>query len=300
MAKMCTPAIQKFEKKKRGKEKKYSPAKEAWKRLCRNRTALIGLVIIVALLFVAVFADVIAPYGFQEQVIQEAYQTPSAKHLFGTDNFGRDLFSRCVYGTRYTLALGAMCVLSAILTGGVLGLIAGYAGGKIDNYIMRAMDVLQSIPQVLMAICVSAALGNGVWQLVTAMTVATMSVMTRNFRAAIINVRTAEYVESSQAIGVGRVRMVLKHMVPNAIGVIVIYIVQTLGNSIGTISALSYLGVGLKPPAAEWGLILSDSKGFFTSFPHMVFFPAFLIMITVMAMNMLGDGLRDAFDPRLK
>ncbi len=299
MAKMYTPAMKKFDKHKK-KNLKYSPMRESWRRLCRNRTAIIGLVVIAVLIFVAIFADFIAPYEFQEQNIMSAYQTPSVEHLFGTDNFGRDLFSRCVYGARYTLLLGVLCVLSALFTGGILGLIAGYAGGKVDNYIMRFMDILQAIPQVLMAICVSAALGNGVWQLVTAMTVSTLSVMTRNFRAAIINVRTAEYIESSQAIGVGRVRMVLRHMLPNAIGVIVVYIVQTMSNSITIIASLSYLGVGLSPPAAEWGLILSDSKGFFTSFPHMIFFPAVLIMITVLAMNMLGDGLRDAFDPRLK
>lgn len=299
MAKMQTPAMVKFEKQKR-KMKSYSPAREAWRRLCRNRTALLGLFILIFLLVVAVFANFIAPYEFQEQMVTEAYQTPSLKHLFGTDNFGRDLFSRCVYGTRYTLLLGLLCVLASLATGGVLGMMAGYAGGKLDNYIMRCMDILQAIPQVLLAICIASALGNGVWQLIAAMTISNLPVMTRNFRTAILNVRTAEYIESSQAIGVNKVEMVLRHMLPNAVGVIVIYVVQVMANSISTIASLSYLGVGLQPPAAEWGLILSDCKGFFTSFPHMVLFPALLIMITVLAMNMLGDGLRDAFDPRLK
>lgn len=299
MAKMQTPAMAKFEKQKK-KMKSYSPAREAWRRLCRNRTALLGLFILIFLLLMAVFANFIAPYEFQEQMITEAYQTPSLKHLFGTDNFGRDLFSRCVYGTRYTLLLGLLCVLASLATGGVMGMVAGYAGGKLDNYIMRCMDILQAIPQVLLAICIASALGNGVWQLITAMTISNLPVMTRNFRTAILNVRTAEYIESSQAIGVNKVEMILRHMLPNAVGVIVIYVVQVMANSISTIASLSYLGVGLQPPAAEWGLILSDCKGFFTSFPHMVLFPALLIMITVLAMNMLGDGLRDAFDPRLK
>ena len=299
MAKMQTPAMAKFEKQKK-KMKSYSPAREAWRRLCRNRTALLGLFILIFLLLMAVFANFIAPYEFQEQMITEAYQTPSLKHLFGTDNFGRDLFSRCVYGTRYTLLLGLLCVLASLATGGAMGMVAGYAGGKLDNYIMRCMDILQAIPRVLLAICIASALGNGVWQLITAMTISNLPVMTRNFRTAILNVRTAEYIESSQAIGVNKVEMVLRHMLPNAVGVIVIYVVQVMANSISTIASLSYLGVGLQPPAAEWGLILSDCKGFFTSFPHMVLFPALLIMITVLAMNMLGDGLRDAFDPRLK
>ena len=299
MAKMYTPAMAQYAKKHK-KPQKYSPAREAWKRLRRNRTALLGLIIIIALLLVAIFADFIAPYEYQEQIIADAYQTPSLKHLFGTDNFGRDLFSRCVYGARYTLMLSVLCVLAATCTGGVLGLAAGYLGGRIDNYIMRFMDILQAIPQVLMAICVSSALGNGLWQLITAMTISSMPIMTRNFRASIINVRTAEYIESSRAIGVNRVQMVIRHMIPNAVGVIVVYVVQTMSNSITVIASLSYLGVGLKPPAAEWGLILSYYKVFFMSFPHMVLFPALMIMIVVLAMNMLGDGLRDAFDPRLK
>lgn len=298
MAKMQTPAMERYAKKHR-KAKKYSPAREAWKRLCRNQTAVIGLIILVILVLVAIFADFIAPYEFQEMA-SIPYSTPNATNWFGTDNFGRDLFSRCVYGTRYTLLLSMLCMLAAVLTGGVLGSIAGYAGGKVDNYIMRIMDILQSIPSILMAICIAAALGNGLWQLIVAMTISMMPLMARNFRAGIINVRTAEYVESSKSIGVGQVRMILKHMLPNAVGVLIIYVVQTMSMSITIVASLSYMGVGLKPPAAEWGLILSDAKGYFTSFPHMVLFPALMIMITVLAMNMLGNGLRDAFDPRLK
>lgn len=299
MAKIHTPAMDVYAKKHK-KVVKYSPAREAWKRLCRNRTAILGLAILIILILVAIFADFIAPYEYQEQIITDAYQTPSAVHWFGTDNLGRDLFSRCVYGARYTLLLSVLCVLAAMCTGGVLGMIAGYIGGRVDNYIMRFMDILQAIPQVLMAICISSALGNGLWQLITAMTISSLPIMTRNFRAAIINVRTAEYIESSRAIGVNRFQMVVRHMIPNAVGVIVIYVISTMSSSITIVASLSYMGVGLAPPAAEWGLILNDCKGFFTSFPHMVLFPALMIMIAVLSMNMLGDGLRDAFDPRLK
>lgn len=299
MAKLYTPAMARYERKNR-KPKKYSPGREAWKRLCRNRTAILGLFILIVLMLMAITANWIAPYGYQEQVYADAYQTPSWKHLFGTDNFGRDLLSRCIYGARYTLSLSVICVLTATCTGGLLGLIAGYFGGKVDNVIMRIMDVFQAIPQVLMAICVSSALGNGIPQLVTAITISSMPVMSKNFRAAIMNVKTAEYVESSKAIGVKRARMIAKHMIPNAIGVMVIYVVGVMSTSINIIASLSYLGVGLNPPAAEWGLILSDAKAYFTSYPHMVLFPAMMIMISILAFNMLGDGLRDAFDPRLK
>ena len=299
MSKIVTPAMVKYQKKNR-KPRKYSPAKESWKRFCRNRTAVLGLVILGLLLLMAIFADIIAPYGFQEQNMREMYQTPSAAHWFGTDNFGRDLFSRCVYGARYSLSLSMICVITSTLTGGALGLVSGYCGGKVDNIIMRLMDVLQSIPMVLMALTISSALGNGMWQLVTAITVSCFPSMARNFRNAILNVKTADYIESSRAIGVKQVNMVLRHMLPNAVGVIIIYVVSTMSATVTLVASLSYLGVGLTPPAAEWGLILSDGKAFFATYPHMVIFPAIMIMITVMALNMVGDGLRDAFDPRLK
>lgn len=299
MAKMYTPAMEEYAKKHK-KPVKYSFAREAWRRLVRNKTAVVGLVIVIILIFVAFFVSFIAPYGYQEQIYADAYQTPSLKHLFGTDNFGRDLLSRCMYGARYTLLLGCACVITATCTGGALGMVAGYFGGRVDNIIMRIMDVFQAIPQVMMAICISSALGNGVPQLVTAITVASMPVMSRNFRAAVINVKTADYVESSKAIGVGQLRMIFKHLVPNAVGVMIIYVVGIMSTSIGVIASLSYLGVGLNPPAAEWGLILSEGKAFFTSFPHMLLFPAAMIAIATLALNMLGDGLRDAFDPRLK
>ena len=299
MSKLNTPAMQAYAKKHQ-KPRKYSAGRETWQRFCRNRTAVIGLVIVGVLIIMAIFANAIAPFGFQEQMAVDAYQGPSVKHLFGTDNFGRDLFSRCVFGARYTLFLGILCVITATLTGGFLGMIAGYFGGKVDNVIMRLMDVLQAIPSVLLAICISSALGNGIPQLVTAITVSSMPIMSKNFRAAIINVKTAEYVESSKAIGVGRMRMLFKHMIPNAIGVMIIYVVGMMSTAISVIASLSYLGVGLNPPAAEWGLILSESKAFFTSFPYMLLFPAAMIGIATLSLNMLGDGLRDAFDPKLK
>lgn len=301
MAKRMTPEIARFKKKNAGKTIKVStPGREAWRRLCRNRTALVGLAIIFLMLIMAIFAGWIAPYEYQEQIHMDAYQTPSVKHLFGTDNFGRDLFSRCVYGARYSLSLGLLCVITSFLTGGMLGVIAGYFGGRIDDVIMRIMDMFQAIPQVLLAISVTAALGNGIPQMIAAITISTMPTISKNCRAAILNVKNADYVESSQAIGVGKWRMIFRHMIPNSVGVMVIFVVGLMGATINMMASLSYLGVGLNPPTPEWGLVLSDAKGFFTAFPHMVLFPALMILITILAFNMLGDGLRDAFDPRLK
>ena len=296
-----TPEIERFQKKNKGKAIKVStPGREAWRRLCRNRTALIGLGILMVMMVFALLANVIAPYDYQDQILTDAYQTPSSTHIFGTDNFGRDLFSRCVYGARYSLLLALLCVVCAFATGGLLGVIAGYFGGRVDDIIMRFMDMFQAIPQVLLAISVTAALGNGIPQLIAAVTISTMPTISKNCRAAILNVRNADYVESSRSIGVGQWGMIFKHMIPNALGVMVIFVVGLMGASINMMAGLSYLGVGLNPPTPEWGLILSDGKAFFTSFPHMVLFPAAMILLTILAFNMLGDGLRDAFDPRLK
>jgi len=302
MSKIITPAIEKYAKKyKGGANRRIStPGREAWRRLKRNRTALIGMSIISFLLLVAVFADLIAPFDYQQQIFQDAYQTPGASHLFGTDNFGRDLFSRCVYGARYSLLLAVACVLASFATGGLIGVIAGYFGGRIDNTIMRFMDVLQAVPQVLLAISITAALGNGIPQMITAITISAMPVISKNCRAAVLNVKNAEYIEASKAIGVGRTRMIIRHILPNAVGIMTIFVVGLMGASISMMASLSYLGIGITPPTPEWGLVLAGAKSYFTAYPHMVLFPAAMIMITILSFNMLGDGLRDAFDPRLK
>jgi len=302
MPKISTPAIERYAAKHRGgRKRKYSsPGREAWKRLRRNRTAMVGMVILFILVVIAIFANAIAPYSYQEQVYTDAYQRPSSTHLFGTDNYGRDLFSRCVFGARYSLVLAVTCVLSSYFVGGSLGMIAGYSGGRLGNTIMRVMDMLQGIPQVLLAICIAASLGNGIPQLIAAITIATTPTTARNSRAAVLNVKHAEYVESSRAIGVKSGRMILRHMLPNTVGVIVVFMVSLMGASINMMASLSYLGVGISPPTPEWGLILAGSKQFFTSYSYMVLFPAAMIMLTILSFNMLGDGLRDALDPRLK
>ncbi len=301
MAKMMTPAMEKLEKKKsRNKVKPSTPMRESWKRFKRNKTALAGLVVVVFLVFIAIFADLIAPYGYQEQDYSVMSQPPSGEHIFGTDSYGRDLFSRCVYGARYSLGIGLLCVIASFAVGGVLGILAGYFGGRVDTVIMRFMDVFQAIPQVLLAICIVAVLGNGIPQLVVAITVSTMPIMAKNNRAAILQVKSNDYVESSRAIGVGRIRMIIRHMLPNAVGVMIIFFVGMIGSSIMIMSGLSYIGVGLSAPTPEWGLILNESKAYLRSSPYMVIFPTLMIMITCFSFNLLGDGLRDALDPKLK
>ena len=302
MAKMHTPAMERIERKnaKRKKPRRSTPAYESWKRFKRNPTALIGLVVVCLLILVAIFAPLIAPYDYQTQDYSAMMQKPSVAHLFGTDQFGRDIFSRVVYGTRYSLIIALFCTIAALFSGGLLGIIAGYFGGVVDTVIMRIMDIFQSIPMIMMAMCIVAVLGNGIPQLVAAIMFASMPTMARNNRAAILRVRGNDYIESSEAIGVGQVAMIVKHMIPNAVGVMIIYFVGFLAVSIMMMSSMSYIGVGLAAPTPEWGLILNDGKAYMTSAPYMMFFPALMIMITCFAFNLMGDGLRDAFDPKLK
>lgn len=302
MAKMHTPAMEKLEKKnaKRKKTVNSTPLYESWKRFKRNPTALMGLVVVVILVLIAILAPLLAPYDYQVQDYRAMLQKPSAKHLFGTDNFGRDIFSRCIYGARYSLLIAFFCTLAAMFSGGLLGIIAGYFGGKIDTVIMRIMDIFQSIPMIMMAMCIVAVLGNGIPQLVSAIMFASMPTMARNNRAAILRVRGSDYIESSEAIGVGRLEMIVKHMIPNTVGIMVIYFVGFLAASIMLMSSMSYIGVGLAAPTPEWGLILNDGKAYMTTAPYMMIFPALMIMITCFAFNLMGDGLRDAFDPKMK
>lgn len=302
MSKITTPAMEKLNRKRKGKRKASSntPMSEALKRLRKNKTAMAGLIIIVLLFIVALFAPLIAPYGYQEQDYSAVRLSPSLKHLFGTDHLGRDVFSRCVYGARYSLPIGIICTVLGLIIGGGLGLIAAYFGGKTDNIIMRFIDIVQSIPSILLCIALVAILGNGMWQLVVAITAGTIQGMTKNVRAAVFMVRNNDYVDSSKSIGVSDFQIMLRHLVPNAVGMIVINAIGVVSASILTISSLSYLGVGLVSPTPEWGAILSEGKQYMAVAPHMVYFPGLMIAITVVAFNLFGNGLRDALDPRLK
>lgn len=302
MAKNYTPKIEEVQrrKEKNAGEKKYSFARDAWIRLKRNKTALIGLFIIVLLCILAIFADVIAPYDASESIYADAFQPPSKAHIFGTDNMGRDLFSRCIYGTRYSLPIGLGCMLGALIIGGLIGMVASFFGGGVDIVSMRLMDVLQAIPGTLLAITIVAVLDAGMVQLICAVTIAFVPAFSKTVRAAIFTVRNNEYIEACRSIGASNLRLMFRHMLPNALGHIIIYAVGIVSASIMSISMLSYIGLGIKAPAPEWGSLLSSGREFLQTYPHMVIFPGLFILITVLAFNLFGDGLRDALDPRLK
>lgn len=302
MSKVHTPAMETAIKR-RGKTKKGSgfdsPMRQAWKRLKRNKSALVGMVILIFVIVVAIFAGVIAPYSFVEQDYAAMKQFPSSQHWFGTDALGRDIFSRCVYGARTSLTISLFAVLTSILTGGLVGTISGYLGGRVDNLIMRAVDILQSIPTVLMALSITAVLGDGMYQLIVAITISFFGGSARNFRTAILTVKSGEFVSASKAINIGTFRMITRHLIPNAVGLISIYVVSMFAAGIIVVSSLSYIGIGIAPPTADWGGILTQGKGYFLTHPYMVLFPTLCIMLTVFGLNLLGNGLRDALDPRL-
>ncbi len=301
MAKIMTPAMERLIKRKKYNATGVStPGKEAWKRLRRDRAAVVGLGIIGALLLIGIFAPLIAPYDYQTQNYTALLQPPSLEHLFGTDNMGRDIFSRCIYGARYSLPIGILCVVIGLLVGGALGVAAAYFGGKTDNVIMRFIDIIQAIPPTLICIALVAILGNGIIQLVIAIAAGSIQGMTKSCRAAIFMVKSNDYVESSKSIGVSNFMIMVRHLVPNAVGIIVINAANAVSGSILTVSTLSYIGIGLTSPTPEWGAILSEGKTYIAAAPHAVLFPGLVIAITVLAFNLFGNGLRDALDPRLK
>ena len=267
----------------------------------QNKTFSIFGIFAILIVIVAIFAPVIC-HGIDPNAgdLAAAILPPSSEHIFGTDKMGRDIFARVIYGARYSLVIALFCTIAALFSGGLLGIIAGYFGGKVDTIIMRIMDVFQAIPMIMMAMCIVAVLGNGIPQLVAAIMFASMPTMARNNRAAILRVRGSDYIESSEAIGVNQFRMIIKHMIPNAVGVMIIFFVGFLAVSIMMMSSMSYIGVGLAAPTPEWGLILNDGKVYLTTAPYMMLFPSLMIMITCFAFNLMGDGLRDAFDPKLK
>lgn len=269
-------------------------------RLRRNRLAMIGLAIVVILILVAVFADFIAPYGYAKQNIRETLQSPSMKHLCGTDQFGRDIFSRIIYGSRISLKVGFIAVSIAMVTGGLLGAISGYYGGKLDNLIMRVMDVLLSIPQILLAIAIAASLGPGLFNLMIAVGISSIPGYARIVRGSVLSIRNQEFVEAARAMGSGDLRIILRHILPNCMAPVIVQATLGVAFAILTAAGLSFIGLGIQPPSPEWGAMLSGGRVYIRDHSYMTFFPGLAIMVTILALNFLGDGLRDALDPKLK
>lgn len=281
---------------------KNSQFKDMVRRLFKNKAAVAGLFFLIFLILMAIFADALFDYNTQciTQNIPERLQWPSAQHWFGTDEYGRDLLIRIVFGSRISLSIGFIAVLFGLIVGGVLGAVAGFFGGKIDNIIMRLCDVFLAVPMMLMAIVIVAALGASIVNLVIALSISSVPTFARIVRSAVLTVRDMDYVEAARAIGVKTPRILARYILPNCMGPIIVQTTLRVAATISNTAALSFLGLGVKAPQPEWGALLSSGREFIRDSGYLACIPGICIMLTILALNLLGDGLRDALDPRLK
>ena len=279
--------------------RKHSQIGDIWRQFKRNKLAVFGLCLAIALVLVAIFANVIAPYD-PVAISKDRLAFPSAAHLCGTDNFGRDLFSRIVYGARVSLLISLMATAFGVVIGIILGATAGFFGGWYENLIMRFTDILMCIPGMLLAVCVSALLGIGVVNTAIAIAIGGMAPAIRMIRATVMQLRTQEFVEAARATGSGHLKIIFHEILPNTLSPMIVDCTMRIGGNILQISGLSFIGLGVQPPTSEWGSIMSAGQQFITNFYPMITFPGIAILLTVFAFNVMGDGLRDALDPRLK
>jgi peptide/nickel transport system permease protein len=269
-------------------------------RLSRNRLALFGLFVLIVMILTALFAPLLAPYHYADQDLAISFEAPSWEHLLGTDDFGRDILSRIIYGAQVSLQVGILAVTIAMITGGVIGATAGYYGGVIDNVFMRLMDILLSIPQILLAIAIAAALGPGLLNLTIAVSIAALPTFARVVRGAVLSIVGQEYIEAAQCMGATDVWIIARHILPNCSAPIIVQATLRVAHAILTAASLSFLGLGIQPPFPEWGGMLAAARVYVRDYSYMTIFPGLAIMVTIMALNFLGDGLRDAMDPKMK
>ena len=270
------------------------------RRLSRNSSAVIGFAVATLLTLMAIFAPVIAPYPYDKPDLFHTRAAPSAEHIFGTDELGRDVFSRIVWGSQFSLSIGFLAVLFSSSVGMVLGAIAGYFGGVVDDIIMRLMDVIQSIPGILLAISISVVLGPGFFNTLLALGFGMITMACRLTRAAVLGVRNQEYLEAATSINASTPRIILMHVLPNSFSPVLVSATMSIGNVIMSAAMLSFIGLGVQPPMPEWGAMIAGGRSLIRTCPWLVIFPGIFIMLAVLALNMLGDGLRDALDPKLK
>ncbi len=282
--------------------KKRSQLGSIWFRYRKNKLAMLGLFLMLFMLIIALCADVIADYDSMAiaQNLTNRFQKPSAQHIFGTDAYGRDVFARVIFGARISLFVGLATITVSLTVGLLIGACAAYYGGRIDNILMRIMDIFLAIPQTLMAISIVAALGGGIINLLIALSISSVPRFSRVVRSAVLSVKGQDFVEAARACGTRDARIIYKHIIPNAIGPIIVQATLNMASTILTIAALSFIGLGVKAPTPEWGFMLAEAREQMRYYPYLLIFPGIAIVISVLGLNLIGDGLRDALDPRLK
>lgn len=287
---------------KENKTKKRNQLKDLWKRMKKNKAAMVGLFLIVMFVLLAIFADVIVNYNEDALRVKvtERLLSPSGSHWFGTDEYGRDIFARIVFGTRISLFVGVISVGIALTFGGTLGALAGYYGGRLDNIIMRILDVLLAIPTILLAITIVASLGASIINLMIAVGISNIPGFARVVRAAVLSVKDQEYIEAAKAIGARDHIIIIRHVLPNSMASVMVYATLKVATAIMATASLSFIGLGVQPPTPEWGAMLSGGRAYIRDQMALVLFPGLAIALTVLSLNLIGDGLRDALDPKLK
>lgn len=281
-------------------EKSPSLWLDAWKSFKKNKLALIGTAIVLFFVLLAIFAPWIAPSGIDDQELVKRLQPPSSEHWFGTDDFGRDIFSRVIYGARISLWVGLLSVLGSAIIGSLLGIIAGYYGRVIDTIICRIFDIMLAFPSILLAIAIVAILGPSLRNALIAIAIINIPNFGRLIRSRVLSVKEEEYIMAAKAIGMKDSRILLQHILPNSMAPIIVQGSLAIASAIIEAAALGFLGMGAQPPNPEWGKMLADSKQYLVQAPWTMIFPGIAIMLTVLGFNLMGDGLRDALDPRMK
>lgn len=277
---------------------------DVWRRLVKNRLAMLGLFLIVLVFLVALLADLIAPYDPEaiksQTMARNSLLRPSLKHLMGTDLLGRDVFSRVVYGARVSLGVGLAAVLLMVVIGLIVGAVAGYYGGWLDSLLMRLADIFFAFPYVLGSIALISVLGFGIQNVILAIGILGWPSIARVFRSSVLQVKQNDYVEAARSVGASDLRIIIRHILPNAIAPVIVYATMSVGGAIIAEASLSFLGIGVQPPTPSWGYMLSESRSYIFTSPWLMFFPGLAILLTVLGFVLFGDGLRDALDPRLK
>ncbi|MEQ2526885.1 ABC transporter permease [Bacillaceae bacterium CLA-AA-H227] len=283
-------------------EKAVSPWLEAWRSFRKNKLAVIGAFIVLFFVLLAIFAPYIAPEGINEQKLttNDRLQAPTSEHWFGTDDFGRDVFSRVVYGSRISLWVGFLAVIGSIVIGCLLGIVAGYYGKWVDSLISRFFDILLAFPSILLAIAIVAVLGPSLRNALIAIAIINIPNFGRLIRSRVLSVKQEEYIMAARAVGMKNSRILFHHVMPNSIAPIIVQGTLAIATAIIEAAALGFLGLGAEAPNPEWGKMLSDARAFLTQAPWTLFFPGLAIVLTVLGFNLMGDGLRDALDPRMK
>jgi len=286
--------------------KKKSMLKEIWKRFRRNPLAMGGLFVMIIMILLALFAGIIAPGdgvspGYNRQDWSNARQFPNSENIFGTDELGRDVFARIAHGSRISLTVGLVVVSISMFFGVALGSIAGYYGGITDNVIMRVVDVILAVPNILMAIAIAATLGPGMMNVMIAVGIGAIPGYARQTRAQVLSLKEQEFVEAARSVGAGDLRIIRKHILPNALAPVIIEASMGMAGAILAAAGLSFIGIGLQAPVPEWGAMLADGRRLMLAgFWHLTLFPGLSIALVIFALNMIGDGLRDAIDPKLR